>query len=267
MILCLDIGNTQIFGGIFSKNTLKLRFRHNSQPGYSSDQYGIFLKSVLRENYINVENIKQIVFCSVVPNIDYSLIAACKKYFHIDPFELKAGVKTGLKIKYNNPLEVGTDRIANAIAAIEQFANKDLIIIDFGTATTLCAISKNKEYLGGVILAGIRLSMDALQCNAAKLSPVEIIKPNSIIGRSTTASIQSGLYYGQLAAIKEITKKLSAENFHTTKPIIIGTGGFAHLFANEQFFSIIIPDLVLHGLRITLQTNIQQTTKYTEYEI
>lgn len=255
MILCLDVGNTQVYGGIFADGKIVLRFRYDSKSAYSSDQHGIFLKSILRENHIEPSKVKHIAICSVVPNIDYSLRAACIKYFSIPPFFLQAGAKTGLKINYQNPIELGADRLANAIAAVAIYPNKNLIIVDFGTATTICAISANNEYLGGVILAGIQLSMHALQSNTAKLFPVEIVEPKSVIGHTTTESIQSGLYYSQLATVKEVTNHICENEFASQAPVIIGTGGFASLFERQNIFSIILPDLVLHGLNIALNIN------------
>ena len=248
MILCLDVGNTQIYAGVFNGQKLILTFRHNSHHPFSSDQFGIFLKSVLRENDINQSEIHAISICSVVPHVDYTIRSACLKYFQLDPFFLQAGVKTGLKICYRNPLEVGADRIANAVAAISQFPKKNIIIVDFGTATTLCALSKDKQYLGGVIMPGMKLSMTALQEHTAKLSSVEIIKPKSVIGRTTTESIQAGLYYGQYALIKELTQKIKQDYFPNESPLVLGTGGFSHLFSDTHLFNAIIPDLVLHGL-------------------
>lgn len=255
MILCLDIGNSQMYGGVFNGEKIQVRFRYNSQLGSTSDQLGVFLRSVLRENAIDMDAIKQIAICSVVPHMDYSLRSACVKYFNIEPFLLQAGKKTGLKIKYRNPLEVGSDRISNAIAAMHLFPNKNLIIADFGTATTLCAISSEKEYLGGVILAGMRLSMEALEKNTAKLSPVEIITPKAVLGRSTSEGIQIGLYYSQLATIKALSKDIKAEYWPQQKSLLIGTGGFSHLFTETKIFDAILPDLVLHGLRLALGMN------------
>jgi type III pantothenate kinase len=258
MILCLDVGNTEILGGIFKDDKIQLRFRHSTQQSGSSDDIGIFLRNVLRENEIDGHKISQIAFCSVVPHVDYSLRAACIKYFSIDPFVLQAGVKTGLKIKYHNPLEVGADRIANAIAGTQLYPNQNVIIADLGTATTFCAISEKKEYMGGVIMAGIRISMNALQKNAAKLFPVEIIRPEVVVGRSTVEGIQSGLYYGQLGVIREITQRIIKENFTGQSVVVIGTGGFAYLFEKEKLFDVIIPDLVLSGLYKALQMNVNK---------
>lgn len=259
MILCLDVGNSQVYGGVFANGKILLRFRYDSKSSHSSDQHGIFLRTVLRENNVDSNNIKHIAICSVVPSLDYSLRAACIKYLGITPFFLQAGVVTGLDIKYYNPHEVGADRIANAIAAVAEFPDENLIVVDFGTATTVCVISSKKEYLGGVILAGIKLSMNALQSNTAKLFPVEIVEPRNMIGRSTTESIQSGLFYSQLATIKEITQHICKQKFATKPPIIIGTGGFAHLFERQNLFTVILPDLVLQGLHIAITNNVLNT--------
>lgn len=255
MILCLDVGNSQLYGGVFNNDEIKLRFRHATIQETTSDQLGVFLSSVLRENGIDHRHIKQIAIASVVPSIDYSLRSACIKYFSIEPFILQAGVKTGLKIRYRNPLEVGADRIANALAATQHFPNKNIIVVDFGTATTICAISASKDYYGGVILAGLRISMEALQSKTAKLASVEIVRREEIIGRSSMESVQSGLYFGQLGSVREVIQGLVREVFANQPVVIIGTGGFAHLFEKENIFNVIIPDLVLHGLRLALQLN------------
>ncbi len=259
MILCLDVGNSQVYGGIFAHGKIQLRFRYDSKSAYSSDQHGVFLKSILRENHVDASKITHIAICSVVPNVDYSLRAACIKYFSINPFFLQATAKMDLIINYLNPQELGADRIANAIAAIVRYPQQNIIVVDFGTATTICVISATAEYLGGVILPGMQLSMHALEANAAKLFPVEIIQPKRIIGRTTTESIQSGLYYSQLATVKEITSQICNEQFSGQfakhPPVIIGTGGFAHLFEKHSLFTIILPDLVLQGLHIALEVN------------
>jgi type III pantothenate kinase len=256
MILCLDIGNSQIFGGVFDNEKIKLRFRYDTRQSSTSDQLGIFLKNVLREHNLDGSKVEQISICSVVPSLDYSIRAACKKYFNVEPFFLKAGVKTGIKIKYYNPPEVGADLIAGALGAIQHYPGRNIVVVDFGTATTFSVISAGKEFLGGVILAGIKLCMDALQINTAKLFPVEIIPSKTVVGRSTTESIQSGLYYGQLGAIHELIQRITQEIFNGDPPIVIGTGGFAHLFENEKLFTIIDSDLVLNGLYYGLNINL-----------
>ena len=257
MILCLDIGNSQIFGGVFDENQLKCCFRHNTTKNYTSDEIGIFLKSVLRENAIDPTHIEQIAICSVVPHLDYSTRAACEKYFFLEPFFLQPKSQTNIQLKYVNPLEMGADRVSTAIAATELYPQKNLIVVDFGTATTFGILSAKKEFLGGLIMPGIRLCMEALQSNTAKLPMVKIIKPAKFVGTSTTENIQAGLYYGQLSTIKEITTLITTETFKGEKPIIIGTGGFSHLFAEENVFTQIIPTLVLDGLLLALKMNRQ----------
>lgn len=254
MQLCLDVGNSQILGGVFS-DELIATFRHDTRSSSTADQIGLFLRSVLRENNIDPQQIQQIAFCSVVPSLDHTLHAACVKYFKLTPFILKTGVKTGLQIKYHNPHEVGADRIANAIAAVAQFPGQPLIIVDFGTATTCCAITDKQEYFGGAILPGIRLSMDTLQHNTAKLFTVEIVQPAIAVGRSTRESLQSGLYYMQIGAVKELIARFSQELFPNIKPVVIATGGFSSFFAKEKLFYATVPDLVLHGLKIALNMN------------
>lgn len=255
MILALDVGNTQIYGGVFQDDKMLLRFRRNSKNGSSSDENGIFLRSVLRENGVDPAQVKRIALCSVVPDVIYSIRGACMKYFNTEPFILQAGVRTGLKIKYRNPLEVGADRIANAIAGADLFPGKNLIIVDMGTATTFDVMTSEKEYLGGAIIAGMRLSMEALETKTAKLPSVEIVASREALGRSTVESIQSGLYYGHIGQIREFTSRLSRECFGDQPFMVLGTGGFAHLFDNEKVFDAILPDLVLKGLLSALHMN------------
>ena len=149
MILTLDVGNSQIFGGVFEDGELTLRFRRAAQPSLSSDELGLFLRRVLRENGSDPSNVERIALCSVVPELIYSLRSCCRKYFGLDPFIVQAGVKTGLKIRYRNPLEVGPDRIANAIGALHLYPGRNLIIVDFGTATTFDVVRATRDYLGG----------------------------------------------------------------------------------------------------------------------
>lgn len=255
MILSLDVGNTQIYGGVFQDEKMLISFRRSSKQGSSSDEIGVFLRMVIRENGIDPKSIKQIVLCSVVPEVIFSLKGACQKYFGLTPFILQAGVKTGLRIKYRNPLEVGADRIANSIAAVQLYPNKNLILVDLGTATTFCAVNKAHDYLGGSIIAGLKLNMEALEAKTAKLPSVEIIPKNEALGLSTVESLQSGLYYSHLGAIREISTRLSKECFTDDKAFVIGTGGFSSLFEKEKIFDAIIPDLVLKGNLIALQMN------------
>lgn len=255
MILAIDVGNSQIYGGVFEGKDLMLRFRRTSKAGASSDELGVFLRSVLRENNLDPSKVDQIGICTVVPEVSHSLRNACVKYFDRNPFVLQAGVKTGLKIRYKNPLEVGADRIANAIAAVHEYPNQDLLIVDFGTATTFCAINAHKEYLGGVITAGLRISMEALETKTSKLPAVEIIRPESCLGRSTVDSIQSGLFYGTIGQVKEIRDRIAQEVFDGKRPKVIGTGGFASLLNSAGIFDEENPDLVLNGIWLALHMN------------
>lgn len=254
MLLCLDVGNSHIYGGLFDNNEICLRFRHPSKVS-TSDELGVFLKMVLRENGFDPSIIKRVAICSVVPQLDYSLRAACIKYFSITPFFLQSGVKTGLNIKYNNPKDVGADRIANAIAATNKFPNTNLIIIDFGTATTFCVVTASKMYLGGAILPGLQLAVDSLANNTAKLPKVEIIKLDKAVGSSTIESIQSGVFYGALGASLELIKRMKAEKFPNQSVLVVATGGFASLFSQYQLYDMHMPDLVLQGVKIAAEMN------------
>jgi type III pantothenate kinase len=264
MILALDVGNSQIFGGVFRDGELMLRFRKPSRPLASSDELGLFLRSVLRENGVDPAGVEQIALCSVVPEIIYSLRSCCRKYFALDPFILRAGVKTGLRIRYRNPLEVGPDRIANAVGATHLYPHQNLIIIDFGTATTFNVVQASRDYLGGLILPGLRIAMEALEKNTARLPTVEIVRPTELVGRSTVECIQSGLYFGHLAMIKELTRDLREQAFHNEPAVVIGTGGFSRLFEAESVFDIVLPDLILIGLERALALNEGASRPWTE---
>jgi type III pantothenate kinase len=250
MLLCLDVGNTHILGGIFTGNEVTLRFRYATQQLGTADQFGIFLRNILETNGLDAKKVTAVAVCSVVPSTSYTIRHAVTQYFKGDFFNLQPGVKTGLNIKYKNPAEVGADRIANAIGAVNAFPDKNIIIIDAGTATTFCVVNKNRDYMGGVILAGVRLSMEALRSNTAKLMEVDIEVPPTVMGQTTRESIQRGLYFGHLGALKEIISGLRKEQFRGEEVMVIGTGGFSQLFRDEKIFDIILPDLVLQGLKI-----------------
>jgi len=255
MMLCLDIGNSHIYGGVFEQQELRFTFRKASKSGASSDEYGLFFRSVLRENDIDPSGITAISMCSVVPEVVYAISASCRKYFNLTPFILQAGVKTGLKIGYQNPLEVGTDRIANAIAGTHLYPDQDLLIIDLGTATTICAIGKGKNYKGGVIVPGLRMSMQALDSGTSKLRAVEIVRSTVALGRTTASSIQSGLFFGHLGGLQEIMKRIVDEEFAGQKPVVLATGGFSSLFEGTGLYDLAIPDLVLQGLYLAHALN------------
>ncbi len=259
MLLTLDVGNSQVFGGVYDGDELKTTFRRTSSIRASSDEFGIFFRTTLRENGLEPESISMAAICSVVPDAVHSLRNCFRKYFRFEPFVLQPGVKTGLRIRYRNPLEVGADKIANAVGALHSFPARNLLIVDFGTATTLCAVTKDKDYLGGIITCGIGTSMSVLESKTARLPAVEIVRPDEILGRSTVESIQSGLYHGTLATVRALAAAVTKEHFGKDKPLLIGTGGFGSLFQGEKLFDAFVPELPLIGLRRAVEISQKQT--------
>jgi type III pantothenate kinase len=255
MLLCVDVGNSQIFCGVYRDDVLSVQFRRTSSTRSSSDELGVFLKSALRENGVDPDEITAIVICSVVPDMLYSLRSCCQKYFDLEPLVMRPGIRTGLKIAYKDPKEVGADRIADAMGAVKLYPGRNLIVVDFGTATTVCAISKDRVFLGGNIIPGVRLAMDALEEKTAQLPSVEIVPVKSAIGRSTVESIQNGLYWSNVGMVKELVSRMTEEVFADDEPLVIGTGGFAHLFDRQEIFDEVVPDLILEGLREAVRLN------------
>lgn len=248
MLLCLDVGNTHILGGVFDGDQLAARFRYATPLIGTSDQFGTFLNSILRVKNIDPVAVKAVAVSSVVPGCDYSIRHTIINYFNATYFNLRADQQKLLKVQYKSPAEVGADRIANAIGAIEQYPATNLIIIDMGTATTLCGVTKDNHYLGGAIMPGMKLSMESLRLNTAKLTEVNIEAPQTHIGNTTHSSIQSGLYYGQLGALRELINGFKQEVFAGEDVKVVGTGGFAQLYKDVNLFDIVLPDLVLSGL-------------------
>lgn len=255
MILTIDIGNTSTTCGLFDDEKLVLQFRRETNIHSSSDEIGVFFRNVLRENGFDWQKITKVGICSVVPAMNYSLMSACSKYLNHDPLLVQAGIKTGLKIKYSNPKEIGADLIAAAMGAVSLNLNTNTIIVDLGTATTLELLSADNEFLGGSILPGMKISIDALASGTAKLPSVEIAKPEGIYGSSTPEAIQVGLYYGTAGSIKEICYQYQKKVFKGERPFILGTGGFAKIFADYKLFDQIIPELVLLGVKRALELN------------
>jgi len=257
MILVLDVGNTQIYGGVFDKEKIKLRFRKKSKDALTSDELGIFLKQVLRENDIAPAKIKKIAVSSVVPDVNHTISNCCAKYFNIEPFFIGPGVKTGLHFKGRDILAygLGADRVADAIAAIHKYPGENLIVIDFGTANTYDAVSKDCEYKGGAIQIGLGTSLNALTQNAALLSKVEILKPSAAGGLTTETQMQAGMYYGNLGAVKEFVARLKKECFNGAKTKVVLTGGLGRLYENEDIIDAYEPDLVLNGIKLALEKN------------
>ncbi len=255
MILCFDIGNTDIYGGVCKGRDLVLEFRKSSHEPPSADEFGVFVLQILASKNVPVSSLKAVAIASVVPDCNRIVAEACESYLGIKPLLLQAGVRTGLKIRTKNPAEVGADRIANAIAAVELFPGKDRVVVDMGTATTFCAINRDDDYLGGIIAAGMSLSMHALAKNTAKLPFVDLVKRTKCLGKTTVESIQSGLFFGHLGLLREAVMRLTAEVFDGRKPVVIVTGGHARYFKNEPLITDYIPDLVLRGLCRAVELN------------
>lgn len=241
-------------GAVYEGEQLVTQFRKESSRA-SRDELGLFLVSVLRERGVDPKSISRIGISCVVPDEAYSLRNACRIYFELEPLFLEAGVKTRLKIKTRNPLEVGADRIANAIAVTEMYPESNVVVVDFGTAITLDAVTAKREYLGGSICAGLGLAMDALGSKTAKLPFVEINAPRRALGRSTTEAIQSGLYYGYLGMIRNLVDRIREEAFGDEPTRVIATGGFSQLYKDAGLFDEIVQDLVLRGVNSVLVWN------------
>jgi type III pantothenate kinase len=196
------------------------------------------------------------IISSVVPPIMFALERMCKKYFGIKPLVVGPGIKTGLDIKYENPREVGADRIVNAVAGIHEFGSP-LIIVDFGTATTYCYINEDKQYMGGAIAPGINISTEALYSKAAKLPRIEISRPEGVIGKNTVSAMQSGILYGYVGQVEGIVARIKEQS--KIEPLVIATGGLAPLIANESTaIDIVEPFLTLKGLQLIYKRNREQ---------
>lgn len=255
MILALDVGNSNITGGVFEGETLVLQFRKTTSQNLTSDEIGIFLLTVLRENGIDPSKIERIGICSVVPPINYSLSSGILKYLKVEPLFIQAGIKTGLKLKFPNPKEIGADLIADSIGAAALFPDKDLIIVDLGTATTITPVSRNREFTGGTILPGLKMSVQALASGTSRLPHVEIAKTTKACGNSTISAIQAGIFYGTAGAVKEICSTYMTEVFNGSEALIIGTGGLSRIFEDYSLFDKIIPELTLIGVKKALELN------------
>lgn len=264
MLLAVDVGNTTIQCGLFEGEKLALQFRRSTNPKLSSDELGLFFRDVLALNNFDYKSVERIACCSVVPAINHSLSNCFRKYFSKEALFIAAGIKTGLKIKYANPREIGADRIAGAIGAVHAAASADssdknvgrnLIVVDMGTATTVDVITKNNEYLGGAILPGASMSVHALSEGTAQLPSVEVVQPKNVCGSSTIEAIQSGVFYGQAGAIRELVSKMEEKVFGGERAFVIGTGGFSRSFEGAGLFDLVLPDLVLQGLKVALDIN------------
>lgn len=256
MLLVCDVGNTNLVFGIYENNTLKYSFRLGTDPNRTSDEYGVAVKMLLEEEGYRFLDVEDVIISSVVPEVMHSLENFIFKFCKKTPYIVGPGVKTGINIKYQNPSQVGADRIVNATAGYEKY-NTNLILIDFGTATTFCAVSTSGDYLGGLITPGVKISADALFLNASKLPKVEIKKPDSVIAKNTVNAIQSGLYYGYVGLVDKIVSKMIEElNWEQENYKILATGGLAQLIINESSHDIEVDKtLTLEGLRIIYEKN------------
>lgn len=257
MILLVDVGNTNIVLGVNKDNKYIASWRISTDANKTSDEYGIQVIQLFTQNNLNPKDIKGIIISSVVPNIMHSLENMIRKCFSIEPIVVGPGIKTGINIKYDNPKEVGADRIVNAVAAYDSH-KEPIIIIDFGTATTFCAITESGDYLGGCIVPGVRIASDALFERAAKLPRVELEVPRSIICKNTITSMQAGILYGYIGQVEYIVNKMKSEmkRKSSREPIVIATGGLAKLIAKEtRVIDKVESDLTLEGLKILYEKN------------
>lgn len=253
MILVLDVGNTNITLGVYKGKDLLYHWRIATIRERTEDELGILVKMLLADKGITVGEISGIAISSVVPPLMFALEKMSNKFFGHKPIVIGPGVKTGLNIKYENPREVGADRIVNAVAAIEKYGYP-LIIVDFGTATTFCVINDIGDYMGGVVAPGINISTEALFRHAAKLPRIEITRPPSVVGRNTITSMQSGVLYGFTGQVDGIVSRIKKEFNLPFK--VIATGGLASLISAESFEIEIQDDnLTLDGLRIIWDRN------------
>jgi type III pantothenate kinase len=253
MLLTIDIGNTNVVIGIFERDRIIKKWRLSTHTGNTRDEYSIFLRSLLRDADIKMENIQDAAMCSVVPALTPRFEDIIRKDYNVSPVVVRPGIKTGLKILYEPPQEVGADRIVNSVGGFNKYGGP-LIIVDFGTATTFDVVSRNAEYMGGVISPGPGISSEALARMTARLPKVDLRPPKDVIGRSTIESIRSGLYYGHVGSCDRIIERIS-ENLDE-KPSIIATGGLAETIAPEsRYIQNLEPDLTLEGLKIIYNLN------------
>ena len=255
MIFVFDVGNTNTVLGVYDGEELTHHWRIETNRNKTNDEYGMVIKSLFDFADLSLSDISGIIISSVVPPIMFALEKMCIRYFNLKPLVVGPGIKTGLDIKYDNPKEVGADRIVNAVAAIHKYGSP-LIIVDFGTATTYCYITEDKQYLGGAIAPGIGISTEALYTRAAKLPRIEIVRPEGVIGRNTVSAMQSGILYGYVGQVEGIVNRMKNESKQT--PTVIATGGLASLIAQESsVIDIVEPFLTLKGLQLIYKRNME----------
>jgi type III pantothenate kinase len=256
MLLTIDIGNTMVTMGVFDGNRLETTLRVATETRRLADEYGLLLTNLLRVNGVEPSQIDAVCMCSVAPSLTLVFAEVCEVYFGRKPLTVSAGVRTGLRILYDNPKDVGADRIVDAVAAIDLYG-PPLIVVDFGTATVFDAISRDGVYLGGAIAPGVNVAAEALFLNTSQLRRVELVAPKTAVGQNTSAALQSGLVFGYAGLVDGIVGRFKEELGKDAK--VIGTGGLAGIISKEtDIFDAINVDLTLIGLRLIYEMNQQR---------
>ena len=249
----MDIGNTNVTLGVFDGPALKSTWRLATDSRRMPDEYGLFISNVLSHRGVHPSDITGACICCVVPPLIPTFEEVCRNYFSVQPLTVSAGVKTGISIQYDAPRDVGTDRVADAVAALHLYGGP-LVVVDFGTATVFDAVSADGRYLGGALAPGITLSADALFQSTSQLRRVELVPPPSAIGRNTVAAMQSGLIFGYAGLVEGMVSRFKDELGPEAR--VIATGGLAELMARETaVFDAVNPDLTLLGLRLIYDLN------------
>ena len=255
MLLAVDAGNTNVTVGAFEFGKLTAEWRLRTVHEQTADEYGALLRGLLHLEDLHASKVDGIIVASVVPPIEAALAQMARKYFKTEAVFVTHETDTGLKIRYDNPREVGADRIVNAVAALHKYGGP-CVIVDLGTAITFDAVSADAEYLGGIIAAGIGISIDALASRTARLPLVDFRAPEKLIGTNTVGSVQSGLYYGSLGLIDGVIERLMAQLGPETK--VIATGGQASLISRDsRYLKTIDQTLTLDGLEILWNRNVK----------